>query len=518
MQIKSNPYIINNSVLKHSLFQIVYSIDDGIFLLTMRIKCNTAAGINVLRVLFLIVLITQADLKQGFTQQTKGYKINIHIDGAPDTVFYLANYYGDKTYLTDTAFVSAPGQFVFIGDSILPGGIYILAGQSNNKYFELIIDKDQNFAVETSIKGIPGQLNFEGSAENSLFYHYVNENIRIRTRIDELRLEKQLAVAENLSPQNQDELIDSLFHVLYNLENNVILDNPDSFVSTILKAKQEPEAAPVRYLESGAVDSVYAYQYYKKHYWDNLDPADERLLRTPLYHKLLQNYFEKVVYQHPDTIILEADLFVERASKNKETYKYAIWYLTYKFETTKIMGFDEVFVHMVDNYYSKGLAYWADSSIVTTLANRAEELRNVLIGNPGQNMILIDTAGSFKSLYAMDGNYTLVLFYEMGCSHCRKEIAQLRAWYPDNIYDLKVFAVCTDTSLVEWKEFVRKEALDWVHVNGTRSVTPNYHKLYDISMTPTLYLLDNKKTIIAKRLKAEQLFPFLENYEKRKKD
>ena len=394
----------------------------------------------------------------------------------------------------------------------LPGGIYIVAGQSNNKYFELIVDKFQQFKVTGSLSKIPNDLQFEGSPENDLFYSYVNENLRLRRTIESL---KQQMSGGKRDSGNQQE-IDSLFAVLSELENTLIRNNPDSFVSVILRARQEPEPAADRFLEDGSLDSVFAYQSYKKHYWDNLDPADERLLRTPLYHKRIQNYFEKVVYQNPDSLIWEADKFIEKTASNRETYKYAIWFLTYKFETSKIMGFDEIFVHMVDEYYAKGKAFWAENSVIKSLKDRADELRKVLIGEAAQNMILMDTAGGFKSLYALESDYTLILFYEMSCNHCRKEIQQLKTWVPDNPYGLHVYAVCTDTSMVEWKKFITQEKLDWTHVNGTRSVTPDYHGLYDIRVTPTIYLLDEKKKILAKRLKAEQIKPFLDHYERRK--
>ena len=111
-----------------------------------------------------------------------------------------------------------------------------------------------------------------------------------------------------------------------------------------------------------------------------------------------------------------------------------------------------------------------------------------------------------------------MLFYETGCNHCRKEIAELKAWYPEHPYDLHVFAVCTDTSLADWKKYIAEVDLNWIHVNGTRSITPDYHDLYDIRLTPTIYLLDDRKKIIAKRLKVDQMIPFLENYQARLED
>ena len=299
-------------------------------------------------------------------------------------------------------------------------------------------------------------------------------------------------------------------------QQNLIKNNPDKFVSVLLKAMTEPEV-PEEFTESGQVDSVFQYQYYKNHYWDNFDVGDERLLRTPLFNKHIERFFTQVVYQYPDSIIQEADIFINKTRSSREVFKYSVWYLTYKFEMSKIMGFDEIFVHMADTYYSSGEAFWADSSVVKSLSNRADELRSILIGSIAPNLILMDTAGGFQSMYHQPSKYMVVLFYESDCNHCKKEITALKTWLEDDPYGVKVFAVCTDTSLAEWKNFINKYELDWINVNGTRSVTPDYHDLYDIRMTPTIFLLDDKKKILAKRLKSEQLAPFLRNYVKSQK-
>lgn len=303
---------------------------------------------------------------------------------------------------------------------------------------------------------------------------------------------------------------------LENYKLDFMKAHPESFISVMFKAMMEPEVDSVPILENGREDSIYAYNYYKQHYWDDFDVTDDRLLRTPLFHNKLEKYFTKVLYQSPDTIIKEADIFIDKTRPNKETFKYTVWYLTFKFETSKVMGFDEIFVHMTDNYYATGEAFWADSSVVKSITKHANALRPTLIGNQAPNLILMDTNNSFSSLYAIETDYTLVFFYEYGCGHCKKEITALKAWEQETDLDFKIFAVCTDTNLVAWKKFIREKQMNWINVNGTRSVTQDYHHLYNIQMTPSIFLLDEKKKIIAKRLKTEQLKPFLENYEKRR--
>lgn len=463
----------------------------------------------------MLVLVFLFCMNSLLLANTETYKIKLKITGIQDSVLYLAHYYGDKTYLDDTARINKKGIFVFEGDSILSEGMYIVAGQNNNRYFEFILDQQQHISISTDNEDIPGSLKFKDSEVNNLFYDYIRINTRNHKEMRRLSESKKDFQGQEDSIKIIDKKITLLNQELENYKNDFIKAHPESFISVMFKAMMETnnENNPV---PDNREDSIHAYTYFKKHYWDNIDLTDARLLRTPIFHNKLEKYFTKVLYQSPDTIINEADKFIDKTLANKEIFKYTVWYLTFKFETSNVMGFDEIFVHMADTYYATGEAFWADSSVVQSLTKHANSLRPVLIGNKAPNMILMDTSQSFSSLYSIEANYTIVLFYEHDCGHCKTEITSLKNWDKESDLDFKIFAVCTDTSLLAWKKFVDEKEMHWVNVNGTRSITPDYHSLYNIRMTPTLFLLDEKKKIIAKRLKTEQLRPFLENYDRRK--
>ncbi|HPE57682.1 MAG TPA: DUF5106 domain-containing protein [Bacteroidales bacterium] len=465
-----------------------------------------------------LTLIAIIVANEKITAQSKsGFRIDITIKDATDSVLYLANYYGDKTYLTDTAYLDKKGHFVFEADTLLPAGVYILAGQHNNKYFEIIANKEQQFKVQTALPDLYSGIQFKNSKENMVFYDFINYNVNIQKTLHNLADSLAKLEKGSESAQQINDSVQALRTRLNKYKQNVIDENPDLFVSVLLKGMDDPRMEDFGLTQKQLQDSVFTYQYYKNHYWDDFNPADARLLRTPVYHRKLETYFNKIIYQHPDSLIREIDKFIARVDTNPETFKYTVWFLTYKFETSNVMGFDEIFVHMIDKYYATGRAFWTGKSTLKTLEERADALRNILIGADAPNMILMDTSGGFASLYRQDANYIIVLFYEEGCAHCRKEIKALKAWDQEDSLDFKVFAVCTDTNLVAWKKFIKSEQLPWIHVNGTRSVTPDYHHLYDIRVTPTIFLLDNRKKIIAKRLKVDQLKPFLEHYEMTRK-
>lgn len=448
---------------------------------------------------------------------SSGYKITIKIEGIEDTVLYLANYYGDKTYLVDTAYLSKKENFVFEEGKPLPGGIYIVAGQSNNKLFELLIDREQFFNVAAVMPDLFNSLEFTNSVENELFYKYIRLNVASQKELEKLNTLIKTLPSNSDSADMISAEMDAIRKKSEDDREQMIRQSAGTFLTVMLKAMIEPDPQRVITDESLKKDSVFMYQYYKKHFWDNFDVSDDRLLRTPLYHKRLENYFNKVVFQHPDSIIAEIMNFIPDVEPNPETFKYVVWYLTYKFETSMIMGYDEIFVHMVDHYYTTEKAFWADSTVVRSLNERANTLRNVLIGVTAPNLILIDTAGSFVSLHHQVAPYLFVLFYEMDCGHCKRELAELKSWLVEDTIGVQVFAVNTDTSLVKWKNYIRENNLSFIHANATRSITPRYHDLYDIRTTPTLFLLDENKKIIAKRLKVGQMVSFLMNHYNRRR-
>ena len=56
--------------------------------------------------------------------------------------------------------------------------------------------------------------------------------------------------------------------------------------------------------------------------------------------------------------------------------------------------------------------------------------------------------------------------------------------------------------------------MNWINVDGPRTLTGDYHEQYDISTTPVIYLLDSRKIILAKHLLTDQIYQFLKNYQR----
>jgi thiol-disulfide isomerase/thioredoxin len=447
------------------------------------------------------------------------YNIKIKIKGLKDTVCFLGNYFGDKQYLRDTAKLNSKGEGVFKGKEDLPRGIYLIVTPDKKKYFEIIVNKEMNFSVETDTADFAGSVKFKGSDENRLFYEYINFMNKVQKKIDPLTKKYKL-ISEKKEKKDSTELlrkqISETEKQVTDYKNKFMKDHSENFLSTIFLASKEIDIPETPTLPNGKKDSTFGYRYYKKHFFDNIDFTDDRLLRTPVFQNKVDEYFSKLVYPKPDSIIKECDYLIDKSRPNKEVFKYLVWNFTRTYELSQIMGYDAIFVHLAKKYYTPEEASWAPQSTLEAMAKRVKELEPILIGKPAPNMIMQDTSLILRSLNDVKAKYTIVLFWDPECGHCQKEIPKLVKFYNEkkSVFNLEFYAVDSDTNMVKMKKFIKKEKMNWINVNGPRTLTKNFHDLYDINSTPVIFVLNEKKEIIAKKLGDDQLGDFLTNYEK----
>ena len=205
-----------------------------------------------LKFVIVIIFIFQGNIS---LSGNTGYKISVNINGSKDSILYLAHYYGDKTYLDDTAFIRK-GKFVFEGDSLLHGGIYIVAGQKNNRYFELIIDKEQKFSISTGVVNINENISFKNSEDNTLFYKYIRFNTIKHKEIGELRKNLSLYSDNPDSVQLYSKQIDTINKQLGDYKLDFIKEYPTSFISVLFNAMWEPDPQNIPILKNGREDSI----------------------------------------------------------------------------------------------------------------------------------------------------------------------------------------------------------------------------------------------------------------------
>lgn len=439
--------------------------------------------------------------------EPSGYKITVKLHNSKDTALLMAYYFGDKQFLADTALISKQGTFVFSGAEPLKEGMYIIAGQNKNRYFDLFISGPQQFELECDPNDVTGTMKVKGSEENKVFNDYIGYLASRQKEIEPLN--RQL---RNLKPGSDSAImlnsrIETIDKDVKGYMNDLFNRYARLLSIKFVKANNDPDITPFLRGPDGTTDSTRLYPVYKQHFFDNFDFSDPRLIYTPVFTARIDRYLKTLVVPTADSLQKAIDHLFTLASSSSETQKYLGWYLSLKYETSEIMGHDALFVYVVKTYLETGKVDWYYPEVKDRVLKRANKLEPLLLGRQAPDLILLDSLNQPHSLIGVKARYTLLFFWESTCGHCKQEMPNTRKLYEDfhETYGLEIYGVSGDTSMVKWKEYVRKNNMPWINVNGYLSLKGNYHDIYDIHSTPVMYLLDENKKILAKFLLSEQM-------------
>ena len=480
-----------------------------LILLTTSITINTQAFSNI------------------FQSQKEGYKITGTIKGLNEPTVMLAYYFGGKQYAKDTADV-INGKFTFKGVEKLKGGMYLVV-LSENKYLDIIIS-EQNFSFSTEIDNLHGAISFKNSKENPPFYEYLNFISKMQLKVTPLR--KELETASGNKKKELEQKTREIDANVKSYQADFIAKHSNKFFTKLIKANTEIEIPKAPLDSTGKPEKNFPFYFYKKHFWDNIDFSDSRMLRTRVFYNKIDQYFEKLTVKHPDSIIISADILVEKSRANSDIFQYVVNYITSNYERSKIMGMDAVFVHMVEKYYITNQCNWVDSLQLVKIADRAQKIAPNLIGRKASEFLDIygrpfmkDTLGITHTLQEIKAEYTILVFFGPTCGHCKKEMPKIKHNVDSLVnsgYDIKTFAVATEFDKKEWKKFIQEQKTgDWINVadinhddEGNPVASSDWRDKYDIYSTPVVYLLDKEKKIIAKRITHSQIVDIIERRKK----
>jgi peroxiredoxin len=238
--------------------------------------------------------------------------------------------------------------------------------------------------------------------------------------------------------------------------------------------------------------------------------SDSKILRTPNFYNKVEEYMEKMTVKHPDSIIASAHNIIEKAKANDEVFRYCVQTLTYKYETSNIMGMDAVFVDLAENYYISGDAFWADEETLEKITDRVQRIKPNLIGKPAPMMLLLDTAMRPINAHKIAADYTVLYFFDPDCGHCKKKTPVLRDLYNDKLKDMGVAVIATNIKkdVDKWKKYIKEQNLNFVNL-ADPNMRSNFRYEFNIETTPQLFILDEEKKIIAKKLDVEQIEDFI---------
>jgi thiol-disulfide isomerase/thioredoxin len=165
---------------------------------------------------------------------------------------------------------------------------------------------------------------------------------------------------------------------------------------------------------------------------------------------------------------------------------------------------------MFEKYYATGEMEISDPSVLKQIGERVATLKPTLVGKTMVPPAVSDTLGRPVSLANLKADYTVVYFFDPHCGHCRESAPKLKKFVDDyKGKGVEVVAVATAQTPEEWKKFIREFKMGKA-INGyDYTAKTNYQKQYDVWTTPTVYILDKNKKILARKLPVEQIEDFI---------
>lgn len=471
---------------------------------------------NIFRKLSKISLLVLTILLFNFPLSAQ-YQIKVQVDNFPDTVAYLSYFYGAGQFYRDTAKVDKNGSFAFQKEDTLEHGMYSILVK-NKKLFDILID-GQKMSFHTDTVETVANMKTKGSKENEIFYSYLKYLDIKNKEVKEIQKEMKDQDREGDVFKANQEKMAAIDKDVKTFIAELHKKHPGSLTSNFIYALTYPTVPEAPKDENGVVDSTFGLRYFRAHFFDNFNFNDERLLRTSTFHEKMEYYTEKLTVQQADSVIKSVDYILGKVEGNPALYKYALSYLTSKYERSQVMGFDAVFVHLAQQYFIKKRPEWFSEKNLKSLVERSNALAPLLIGKKAPNIIVKDTAmQEFLQLYDVKAKYTVVYIWSPDCGHCKKSTPKLKTLY-DKYRDrsVEVFAVGNEFENEAWREFIRNYNLDWINGSDGGDFQSNFRSLYDVYSTPQTYLLDENKIILSKKMSVESLENMLEYFFKKDK-
>jgi thiol-disulfide isomerase/thioredoxin len=460
------------------------------------------------------------------TAISQGHAIEISLKPYQNTKIYIGTNYGNTRVLADSAILNDKSEGVFASNKKLTPGIYFVVSPKYAILFDFLVDENQRFKIIADTTNL-SNVTITGSNDNTIFKNYSKSMNAIGAQLAEIE-----ASFKNATNKNDSNILINKYNDKKKEMNEarlaIMKGQPNSMTAYFLNVMQRPDVPPIPMI-NGKADSTYPFYFVKNHFWDGVVFNDNRLVRTPFFEAKLDEYFKNYVSRDADSIIEEIQYMLTVAKTGNEIYPFLLFKFTNKYITPEFMGQDKVFLHIYQNFFAKGDTLLLNDASKKSITERAYSMMANQLGLAAPPLVINDIDDKKISLYDIKSPYTFVAFWDPTCSHCKVEMPRVDSFYKAiwNKLNVKVLSVNINfKELPAWKTFIKENKLEgWINAYQTEADLNNeiqqgkpttIRQLYDVFKTPTFYLLDANKKIIAKNLSIEQFNDFLVNTNNKK--
>ena len=450
------------------------------------------------------------------------YEMRFEMPKHDTGMYYIGYHYRDELVPLDSV-QAIPGRSssaevvaLFKGNRKWETGIYALWKKGDKKPItDFTIDGSQRFTLSLSPANEVLPEWVTGSEANKVMFTYESKLTEAKGRAREIEKRKKDPATKAQAEKEMEALADEMKA----FEENYFAKNKKYYyarVAGMLRNPEVPEEVEDKPL------------YFRTHYWDGVDLKDHSLVRTPdLFNKMNYYFFGVLYHADADTIMRYADRLLESMNGDTLMMRYVLDFIMPRYyRSTKNVGWDAVWCHLVRTWYLSGRCPWATRGDIIYKQKEVAKLEQSLIGAIGQELWMADTNQSedpkdWISSHRFPQKYVILWFWDPDCHHCQEQTATLKTLY-DSLSAagnklFEVYAVGFEADVAKWKKYVRDHQLPFVNVGGS-NVNIDYQIAYNVHGAPTMIILDQDRRIIMNKvLPTNQILPFLKRHEEKQK-
>ncbi|MEL4306742.1 TlpA family protein disulfide reductase [Joostella sp. CR20] len=383
------------------------------------------------------------------------------------------------TYISYSSIASDGNASIALENNLAPGMYRLVFGIPQDEfYFDFIYNGKED-------------VTFKYDANDGVSYISSEENLMLQEYNAHINEAKEMLNA-TFGPNVKKSTYFNVFKTIGNVQDYYETESEGMIANHFIKTGRIPNPS-----EQLSVDEFLALE--KTEFFKNID-------------------FNDTVLQHSDYLTNASRIYVLRFSENNEQYKENIktvaekasgnykvqksimerlWYDTSSAENLEIANF------IADNYLLSLAEKTGDTKLITDIKTYSQ----TAVGAKAPNFSVTDS----KTLYDLnDAQHYLLIFWSSTCSHCLKELPQVKKFleaHPNKQLQVVAFGLEDEDS--PWEQTITQFPT-YTHVYGAGKWENKTARTYNIVATPTYFILDSNKTIVAKPENLEALETALE--------
>ena len=379
-------------------------------------------------------------------------------------------------------------------------GMYRLTYDLENSGFVDFLYNVENIELNFDPTFPSGTLKFQISNENKIYNEYVTKSEISQQKLDSLQIvyfrlqndDEQIITADLFKNEVKDRNgLQKMYEELSKgrLANNFIKADRKFVSDSIFDSPQE-------YLNS-----------IKAHYFDFIDFSDEALYNSTYFSDKIIDY---VFYLNSsDDVEVQQQLFklnvedvLAKIGENTYIKSEIITILLHSFAQTENV---ELIEYLIEKHYLKLPKDFVKQKIIDEVRAKVK----LAIGEKAPDFSW-EEKGEKVWLSKLDiAKKYVIVFWSTTCSHCLTEVPQLYEFTKDS-EDVHVIAFALENDEFGFNHYT-KDFEKWTNILGLEKWQNKTAREYEINSTPTYFVLDADKNIIAKPDYFTDVKDFLEN-------